>query len=66
MTPDQAMKELSVLANTIYPNTPNELASPEANTAKLKEAIEAMLQRQGFPITLKLNSKEYQASKCRV
>lgn len=64
MTAYQAMEALSTIAEAIFSKVPEEVKTHEANTNKLQEAIEEMLQRHSFPTKLRL--REDSDPKCKV
>ena len=66
MTPEEAMEELSTIAQAVFPNEPTELTTPRSNLANLQRAVEDMLERRGLSTTIKLNDKKLAIAKCKV
>jgi len=66
MTPEEAIEELSTIAQAVFPNDPMELTTSRANMSNLQRAIEDMLERRGLSTTIKLNDKKLATAKCKV
>ena len=66
MTPEEAIKELSMIAHAVFPKESTELTTPTTNMSNLRRAIEDMLERRGLPIDIKLNDKQLASAKCKV
>jgi hypothetical protein len=63
MTPNEAMKELSTIATSIFPKDSSENLLPETRVNQLRELIESMLQRHNYPVGLELHED---LSRCKV
>jgi hypothetical protein len=50
MNVDDAVDALINVATAIFPKGPQEVANPEVNSEKLKEAIEDVLQTRGLAV----------------
>jgi hypothetical protein len=66
MTPEEAIEEIAMIAHAVFPNEPTELATPTTNMSNLRRAVEDMLERRGFPTTIKLNDRKLATAKCKV
>jgi len=66
MTPEEAIKELGMIAQAVFPQESTELTTPTTNMSNLRKAIEDMLERRGLPIDIKLNDKQLASAKCKV
>ena len=66
MTPEEAIEELSMIAQAVFSNEPTELTTPTTNMSNLRRAVEDMLERRGIPIDVKLNDKQLASAKCKV
>jgi hypothetical protein len=60
------MVELARIGNAVFPQDVDEIVTPEGNLTILREAVEAMLQRHGIPVNIKLNDKAFRGSRCQV
>jgi hypothetical protein len=65
MPVSRAIEELVILGTMLFPDGQSTILSLEENSNKLKEAIEAMLQRNNYPIDLKLKDRRLPASQCK-
>lgn len=66
MSVEQAMEELATIGTTLFPGNPNEMATPEANTTIMVEAMKDMLRRHKLAPDIKLNDKALRGSSCKV
>ena len=66
MTPEEAIEELAMIAQAVFPNEPTELTTPRSNLANLQRAVEDMLERRGLSTTIRLNDKKLATAKCKV
>jgi hypothetical protein len=66
MTPEEAIEELAMIAQAVFPNEPTELTTPRSNMSNLQRALEDMLERRGLSTTIKLNDKKLANAKCKV
>ena len=53
MTTSQAMEELAAIGTEIFPKGSG-VVSPDVNMARLRQAIESMLERHGHSVDMKL------------
>ncbi|PVG04255.1 FabD/lysophospholipase-like protein [Serendipita vermifera] len=63
---DEAMDELAAIGNAVFPNGLDEIASPEFNTSRLRNAIEDLLRRRNLPIDMRLNDRNDPNMRCKV
>ena len=66
MTPEEAIEELSMIAQAVFSNEPTELTTPTTNMSNLRRAVEDMLERRGIPTDVKLYDKQLARAKCKV
>jgi hypothetical protein len=64
MAPNEAKKELSIIAATTFLKESDENVPPETNTTRLRESIKGMLQRCHYPVDIKLSDNSLKDVKC--
>ncbi|KIM19822.1 hypothetical protein M408DRAFT_30898 [Serendipita vermifera MAFF 305830] len=63
---EQTMSELATIGSTLFTQRKGVIATPDANTNMLKEAIEDLLKRHQYPISLRLKDKTFRNGRCKV
>jgi hypothetical protein len=66
MNVTDAIDALITIATAIFPEGSQEVPDPEANSRKLKDAIEVMLQTRGVPINAKMYERSSPETRCKV
>ena len=66
MTPEEAIEELSTIAQAVFPNEPTELTTSTTKMSNLRRTVENMLERRGIPTDVKLYDKQLARAKCKV
>jgi hypothetical protein len=66
MNVDQAIDALITVATAVFSDNSEDVADPENNSMKLKEAIEDMLQTRGIPVGAKMYERGGPQTRCKV
>ena len=66
MTPEEAIEELSTIAQAVFPNEHTELTTSTTKMSNLRRTVEDMLERRGIPTDVKLYDKQLARAKCKV
>jgi hypothetical protein len=66
MSLEKTMEELANIGAIMFPHDLNGITTPEGRTNRLRGAIEAMLQRNGFPVDIKLKDQAPRRPRCKV
>jgi hypothetical protein len=66
MNVTDAIDALVTVAATIFPEGSQEVSDPNANSRKLKDAIEDMLQTRGLPVNVKMYERSSPETRCKV